>query len=111
MNNEKNDVSNYGENTTKYYIITNNLDSNEFIREISKIPTTYFCTNPFGIRKILSENASLKEENKNLIMNFHKTDLAKHFNISRPYLDKLLKNMNKEEVYDFLTLRNKIKEE
>ena len=39
-----------------------------------------------------------------------KQDFAKKCKISRPYLDKLLKAMNRKEIYEFCKQRNKIKE-
>lgn len=38
-----------------------------------------------------------------------KQDFAKKCNISRPYLDKLLKKMNRKEIYEFCKIRNKLK--
>ena len=38
-----------------------------------------------------------------------KQDFAKKCNISRPYLDKLLKKMNRNEIYEFCKIRNKLK--
>lgn len=65
----------------------------------------------FKVIDAINSINNLQQENKQLIMNFNKVDFAKYFNISRPYLDKLLKSMNKEEIYNFLTLRRKIKED
>lgn len=38
-----------------------------------------------------------------------KQDFAKKCNISRPYLDKLLKKMNRKEIYEFCKIRNKLR--
>lgn len=66
-----------------------------------------------GVIKALKyENQLAKENLKNIhneyINYMDKQDFAKKCKISRPYLDKLLKTMNREEIYDFCVKRNKI---
>jgi len=56
------------------------------------------------LNNIISE---LEEEYINYM---DKQDFAKKCKISRPYLDKLLKVMNRKEIYEFCKQRNKIKE-
>lgn len=58
-------------------------------------------------REILQD---LKELKKQYILKLNKKDFAKECKISRPYLDKLLRNMSKGDVYEFCKLKNKIGE-
>ena len=55
-------------------------------------------------------NNIIKELEEEYINYMDKQDFAKKCKISRPYLDKLLKGMNRKEIYEFCKQRNKIKE-
>ena len=70
-----------------------------------------FLTN--YIMKLQQENQQLKDELNILFLQhinyMDKQDFAKLCHISRPYLDKLLKNdMTRTEIYEFCLTRNKI---
>ena len=55
-------------------------------------------------------NNIIKELEEEYINYMDKQDFAKKCKISRPYLEKLLKVMNRIEIYEFCKQRNKIKE-
>lgn len=55
-------------------------------------------------------NNIINELEEEYINYMDKQDFAKKCKISRPYLDKLLKVMNRKEIYEFCKQRNKIKE-
>ena len=55
-------------------------------------------------------NNIINELEEEYINYMDKQDFAKKCKISRPYLDKLLKGMNRKEIYEFCKQRNKIKE-
>lgn len=54
-------------------------------------------------------NNTIDELTEEYINYMTKQDFAKKCNISRPYLDKLLKKMNRKEIYEFCKIRNKLK--
>lgn len=54
-------------------------------------------------------NNTIDELTEEYINYITKQDFAKKCNISRPYLDKLLKKMNRKEIYEFCKIRNKLK--
>jgi predicted transcriptional regulator len=54
-------------------------------------------------------NNTIDELIEEYINYMNKKDFAKKCNISRPYLDKLLKKMNRKEIYEFCKIRNKLK--
>ena len=54
-------------------------------------------------------NNVISELEEEYINYMDKQDFAKKCKISRPYLDKLLKVMNRKEIYEFCKQRNKIK--
>ena len=54
-------------------------------------------------------NNIINELTEEYINYMDKQDFAKKCNISRPYLDKLLKKMNRKEIYEFCKIRNKLK--
>ena len=65
------------------------------------------------ITRLEQENQKLKTELEILFIQhinyMDKQDFAKLCHISRPYLDKLLKNdMTRSEIYEFCLTRNKI---
>lgn len=66
------------------------------------------------IEQLQQENNQLKEDYETLHNKFinylDKQDFAKLCKISRPYLDKLLKGMNRQQIYKYCETRNKIKE-
>lgn len=67
------------------------------------------------IESLLNENERLKKKYEALFDEFinymGKKDFAKKCNISRPYLDKLLKTgMTRKDIYDYCLTRNILKE-
>ena len=74
-------------------------DKDELIDEILK--------DEDEIERLNNVISELEEEYINYM---DKQDFAKKCKISRPYLDKLLKVMNRKEIYEFCKQRNKIKE-
>ena len=62
------------------------------------------------VEEIERLNNIINELEKEYINYMDKQDFAKKCKISRPYLDKLLKVMNRKEIYEFCKQRNKIKE-
>lgn len=97
-----------------------NKELNELKISFNNLVESAVRLNELYEKKCKSE-LELREENNRLnnIINeleeeyinyMDKQDFAKKCKISRPYLDKLLKGMNRKEIYEFCKQRNKIKE-
>ena len=84
----------------------NKIDFKEFIEMKIKYDDEYFKKDK-EIERLNNIINELEEEYINYMDN---QDFAKKCKISRPYLDKLLKGMNRKEIYEFCKQRNKIKE-
>ena len=88
------------------YVDKNNRVSfHDFIEMKIKYDTEYQKKDK-EIERLNNVISELEEEYINYM---DKQDFAKKCKISRPYLDKLLKVMNRKEIYEFCKQRNKIK--
>lgn len=81
--------------------------SDRAVNQISDVIIPMIKERDKEIERLNNVISELEEEYINYM---DKQDFAKKCKISRPYLDKLLKAMNRKEIYEFCKQRNKIKE-